>query len=148
MRRRSATTLLAALTLASAGASAAGSLSQGPATAPADRPGAGHSLVRLDAGNLDATALPRDDRGRMTTYAYLEREGASPSRYRARDSGPGASPSSEPQPGPAATNYAVVPGTASPGRASPIPAIAVLFASTLGGLGVLLRRQRTGQRAG
>jgi hypothetical protein len=146
MRRRLATTLLAALALASAGASKAGSLGQGQATAPADPPGARHSLVRLDAGSVDATALPREGRGRMTTYAYLEREGANTSRYRARDSGSGASPSSEPQPAPAATNYAVVPGSATPGRASPIPAIAALFASTLGGLGVLLRCQRTGRR--
>jgi hypothetical protein len=146
MRRRLATTALAVLALASAGASGAGALGQDLETPrPADRPGIG-LLVWLGVGSVDARTLPRADRGMMTTYAYLEREGADAFGHWARDSGPGVLPPGEPQRAPAATDYAVVPGSASPGPVSPIPAIAILFASTLGGLGVLLRRQRMGRR--
>jgi hypothetical protein len=146
MRRRlAATVLAAALGLASTGAAGTGGLGEDPeaTTRPASPPAAECPLVRLDAGDGGARALPRADRGTTTTYAYLEREGAGAFVRRARDPGSGASPLAE---APAATGYAVVPGSAAPGRASPIPAIAVLFASTLGGLGVLLRRQWTGRR--
>ena len=149
MRRRlAATVLAAALGLASTGAAGTGGLGKDPeaTTQPASPPAAECLLVRLDAGDGGARAVPRADRGTTTTYAYLEREGAGAFVRRARDPGSGASPLAEAPPAPAATGYAVVPGSAAPGRASPIPAIAVLFASTLGGLGVLLRRQWTGRR--
>jgi hypothetical protein len=165
MRRRLATTLLVVIALASAGvvfgtaldehkesrAGASGAMMLGQyfgTTGLADRPGVGllvwHGVGGV--GGVDAGALPRTDRGTTTTYAYFEREGADAFRHRARGGGPGVLPSGEAQPAPATTNYAVVPGSASPARASPITAIAVLFASTLGGLSVLLRRQRIGRR--
>jgi hypothetical protein len=146
MRRRLATTAFAVLALVSAGALGAGWFGQDlDATTLSDPPGAA-VLVWLRVGSVEARALPRADRGTMTTYAYLEREGVDASGHRVRDSRPGALLLGESQPAPAATDYALVPGSASPGRASPVPAIAVLFASTLGGLGVFLCRQQLGRR--
>jgi hypothetical protein len=76
----------------------------------------------------------------VTTYNYLDRNG---SGARGRTGWPGLAPLlvERPQAVPAATSYAVVPGSASLERGSMVPAATALLASALGGVGRLVWRQ-------
>jgi hypothetical protein len=92
-------------------------------------------------GQADRPATcPGAGRGSVTTYNYLDQEGPG-ARERTGWLRPAPSTPERPQAVPAATSYAVVPGSASLERAGAIPAATALLASALGGVRRLVWRQ-------
>jgi hypothetical protein len=136
MHRRLATSALAVMALASAGAfGAAHAVVRGSCVSPSGAAESGR-----DPQAMTSATCPRLGRGSVTTYNYLDREGPG-ARGQAGWPKPAPSPKERPQAVPAATSYAVVPGSASLERASAIPAATALLASALGGVGRLVWRQ-------